>query len=507
MKISEPQLPISDQSEMPKNGQSDESPAEDNQAEAVPFPDHCLPEVMRRMVNEAARVTTAQNLELAAVTAMATVSAAAGAGIQVRTGGERRVRPNIFACVIAPSGTGKGENEGIFCSPLDAIESDYIRDFEENLKPGLVAQLKVSSERLKRQVNIAAKETDNNARNMETDRCKELQEEVAELRRKLDACPKIRVSDTTKEALAIRLQGQPGEALASITSEARGVMAIVGGKYSKDGGDEDIYCSGYSGDSISVDRVSRESVRLNWPCLVVLWMVQPDAARAALSKESFTESGLLPRFLIFDAQAEPKIQDKPPEPIDSEVNAAWDDLIRTLVENIRMMGATPAEAVVSDDASKILHEYENQNIRRRQKDGDLRDLAPYVARWAENAWRIALILHCARNPAEASSTPLEASTASNAVEIMGWFSDQQLEVLQEGRREKLRGRLSSLLAVLRDENGEITMRDLSRSHGFKKEEVEHLYSFFPHQIIIKKHKGKTGRPSVKVFLPASLPES
>lgn len=209
---------------------------------AQPFPIHCLPGVMAEMASEMARVTTAQSLELAAASILATCSAALGAGVRLSSGGERYVRPNIYLVGIAESGTGKGENFGIACKPLEELESVEILNFEMNVRPGLEAKLTVAKERLKKQTRNAAKAEEGPESDMETQQCELIQDQINKIQSQLSASPKIRVSDVTKEALAIRIQGQPGEALASLSSEARGIVAIVAGKYSKEGGDEDIYC-------------------------------------------------------------------------------------------------------------------------------------------------------------------------------------------------------------------------------------------------------------------------
>lgn len=509
LKISEPLPPITEEqilenavqlNQANTNHSNDIDEVVESEGAYNPFPVHCLPSVMGQMVTETARATTAQSLELAAVSALATCSAALGAGIQISTGGERSVRPNIYALAIAESGTGKGENFSITCAPLEECESEMALEFDMNVRPELEAKLRVTSERLKKQTNAAAKEQNEAEREIETHECGRLQEEVTELQRQLSANPKIRVSDATKEALAIMIQGQPGEALSSLSSEARGILSIVGGKYSKEGGDEDLYCSAYSGDSITVDRVGRPSVRLKRPCLTIFWMIQPDAAEAALSKESFTVSGLFPRFLILDPHAEPKVREAPPEPIPREIKRAWAKLIRHFITNIRERGDEPIHVEVRKDAKKILHEYENENIRRRCRNGDLRDLAPYAARWAENAWRIALILHCAKHPQEAGSKPLDAFTAANAVEVMTWFAQQQLAVLGASRHAKLRSRLLAFLAILAEVGGEITIRDLRRNHGIEKEELDQLYSYYPDKFYFDVDRPERGRPSPKVVM-------
>ena len=467
---------------------------EDEQDE-LPFPMHCLPGIAGEMARQIARVTTAQNEPLAAASCLGIISAAIGAGIEIRTGGERRTRGNLYALAIAASGTGKGEAFSLAADPFEQLEARAIATFEEQTRPHLTASLQVADSRAKRLVAAAAKETDRHARIGAEMECRQAMTEKEDLQRALEAAPAWKVADVTKEKLAVIMAGQLGEAVASLSSEARGIFSIVKGKYSSEGGDEDFYCSAYSGDSVTVDRVGRPRVTLRRPCLSILWMIQPDAARKAFADASLTESGLLPRFLTFDPKAEPQVRDAPPAPIPQECKEGWANLIGALVDTYRLRGNEPRVASVTPEATALLAEYERENIRRRQSTGDLTDLAAYVARWAENAWRLAVVLHAARHGAAAHEAALDRETAGAAVELMRWFSTKQVQVLAAGRRENLKTRLLALLALLAEANGGISFRELHRSHGIDKAQVQQLAAVFPQKLTIEKRQAEMGRPS------------
>lgn len=468
---------------------------DDTEEDELPFPMHCLPGIAGEMARQIARVTTAQNEALAGASCLGIISAAVGAGIEVRTGGERRTRGNLYCLAIAKSGTGKGEAFTLAADPFEQLEAQAIATFEEQTRPHLTASLQVADSRAKRLVTAAAKETDRHARIGAEMECRQAMTEKEDLQRALEAAPRWKVADVTKEQLAVVMAGQPGEAVASMSSEARGIFSIVKGKYSAEGGDEDFYCSAYSGDSVTVDRVNRPRVTLRRPCLSILWMIQPDAARKAFADSTLTESGLMPRFLTFDAKAEPQVRDAPPAPIPQQCKDRWANLIGELVENYRLRGDEPRVASVMPEASALLAEYERENIRRRQSTGDLPDLASYVARWAENAWRLAVVLHAARHGATAHEAALDEQTAADAVEITRWFSKMQLQVLAAGRRENLKTRLLALLALLAEGRDEISFRELRRSCGFDEAEVRQLAAVFPQKLTIEKRQAEMGRPS------------
>jgi hypothetical protein len=467
---------------------------DDDDDDIPAFPLHCLPPAAREMAQEIARVTTSQNESLAAAAVLGTLSAAIGAGIEIGTGGERITRGNLFLLAIAESGTGKGEAFGLAAKPFIEAATEAVEAFNAEVRPSLEADLRIASKRADTLSNIAAKEQDPMARQQLTNEFREAEMEKAAIQRKINAAPRWIVADVTKEKLVMVLEGQPGEAVASMSSEARGIFQIIRGRYASQGSDEDLYCSAYSGDGIQVERVNRPAVTLKRPCLSVCWMVQPDAARDAFGASSMVESGLLPRFLVFDADAEPQERFAPPTPISAEIKNGWSHLIRTLAGTYRN-AAEPQTASVSPEASALMADFERENIRRRQREGDLRDMASFVARWTENAWRLMLVLHAAEHKASAHRQPVHGDTAADALTIARWFAAHQLQVLTAGRQKRQTDRLQSLLTVLSSAHNGVRLRDLERKHSFKREEVVQIANLFPSKIRIEKRKPEDkGRP-------------
>ena len=384
---------------------------------------------------------------------------------------------------------------------MEELESKAIEHFDLNVKPGLVAELRIAESRGKRLCRKASEATDVSTRQEAAKNYQEAEADCAKLKKQLEAAPHWKVADITKEAFAVIMASQPGEAVASMSSEARGIFSIIKGKYSKEGGDEDFYCSAYSGDSLTVDRIGRERVVLRRPCLTVLWMVQPDAARKAFADDAFVSSGLIPRFLIFDTKAEPQERTKQPDPIQPKIKLRWTKLIRLLINTYRAQGDTPHLVHASPEAMELFTDYENENVRRRRSDGDLQDMASFVARWTENAWKLALVLHAARHGAKAHTARLDHSTAADGIEVMRWFSIQQLHVLSTRRREGLSKRLLALLAILATgKDRRMKFRELRRIHRFEESEIRHLYRLWPDKFRIIQLRNGALNPSFAAVL-------
>jgi Protein of unknown function (DUF3987) len=147
-------------------------------------------------------------------------------------------------------------------------------------------------------------------------------------------------------------------------------------------------------------------------------------------------------------------------------------------------------------------EYTNELVDVRNPGGALFDLATYVSRWAELAWRLALVLHAGLHGSKALQETISTKTASDAIRLMRWFSCQQLQLLSVRREEKKLERLTELISMLSTKpDSTSTMRDMERRHGFTTEEIMALAKEYPDKIFTNVIKpAGPGRPSFKVSL-------
>ncbi len=431
---------------------------------------------------------------LAAVVALGVASASIGRGLLVKSGGSRVTPANIYLLAIARSGVGKGQTYSYVSKPIHAAEAQAVDEWKTSRMSNIVATLDVTKGRAKRAKEKATSELDDESRKILIESLADLDKEQRRLEEERDSCPCYVVGDITREALAMRIGAQPNEALASFSPEARGILGVIRGRYGNgETSDEDIYLSAYSGEPLSVHRVNREPVSLRNPCLTVVWMTQPDAAQSLLADERMTVSGLLPRFLICDVKAEQQYEpDEMPE-MDRSVIESWSALVKELL-GYRTCGLDPIVIDATGDACKVLRDFKNETVNRVRNDGDLRDVDSYVARWGENAWRIALVLHGGELGGDAHREKLGKATAENAVRIVRWFIREQLAILAASRSDRFKVRLEKLLGILRDAGGSKTLGQLKDSNGFDADEVKSLAERFPHQLLVEKLE-QVGRPS------------
>jgi hypothetical protein len=79
---------------------------------------------------------------------------------------------------------------------------------------------------------------------------------------------------------------------------------------------------------------------------------------------------------------------------------------------------------------------------------DLQDVDSYAARWNEQAWRIAVVLHAGLHGENAGERTMAADTAASAIALADWFAGEQLRILERGRHAARRAKRDEVLALL-----------------------------------------------------------
>jgi hypothetical protein len=315
------------------------------------------------------------------------------------------------------------------------------------------------------------------------------------------------VENVTTEKLAVLLS-QRGETLFSLSGDAGSIVNNLLGRYLKEGTDESLYLKSWTGDSERVDRLARESVTLHRPCLAALWLTQPDKLERLLENATLAEGGLPPRFLLCHSGCEP--QEMPEDSggasgVSSDVSVDWAELVGALLDAYRLCASPVAIVRPTEAASALFREHFNASVRRYHA-GELRDVNSFRARWTEQGWRIALVLHAGTWGVYAASQPLTKDTAEAAIKIADWFTGQQLAILAKGRTEQAEIRLASLCDKLASYDGAATLRDLRTRNGFEAPEVRSLAAAFPSRVQVEMRTAtgtKGGRPSEMAFLPVA----
>ncbi len=123
----------------------------------------------------------------------------------------------------------------------------------------------------------------------------ELEKVVGELSRFEEKVPlKLYLDDVTTEKLVSVLAQNKGHA--AILSTEGGIFDMLSGIYTKTV-NIDVILKAYSGDSIRVDRIGRESEMIMKPTLTMHLMAQPSVLSGLMENKTFRGRGLTARFL------------------------------------------------------------------------------------------------------------------------------------------------------------------------------------------------------------------
>jgi len=396
---------------------------------------------------------------LAGCCVMGILSASIGAGLQIKSRPDRVTRANIFILASADSGSGKSETFRHAAKPLQIFEAEMLESWKAETLPKAQAEKGLIEQEIGKLKGDARKK--HGAVEREEIRAA-LQEKHAELLKVEPDLqpPRLIVEDVTTERLAVMMMNQ-GECLASLSADAGAIVNNILGRYNKAERTDDIlYVKAYSGDICRVDRQTREPVILQKPCLAVLWLTQPDKIETLLAERSLTDGGLMPRFLVSHTGAEPQpiTGDRPGIP--PQVAQAWEQLLRDLLQTFRF-ASQPLTIEPTPEAKQALDTYWNKFVERWR--GELRDVGSYAARWCEQAWRIAVVIHAGKYAKSAGEPNLALETAQAAITLAEWFAARQLEVLAAGRHAAKRALQDKVLSVLADTPTGIKARDLQRA--------------------------------------------
>ena len=454
-----------------------------------PFPVESFPPVMRSIIEESARASQVPD-SMSGMVALSCISTAVGGGIQIESNNGRTLNGNLHMLVVAKSGTGKGSVYGAVTAPLTKYNSEMLDHWNSFVMPELTSDKILIENKMKMELKAINK-------GGSSDNYREMNRELASIEEQMKLPPKLLVGETTEQALGMALAGQPHEAVGNFNPEARGLVQIILGKFGKgsDSTGETLYLAGYSGDAYSIERTGRADLNLKKPCLSVLFMLQPDSMKKLTTSDSMTVSGFLPRFLMADVKAD--FEDDTAEDLSIKHSTAesWSELLNDLL-NFYRESKEKVTVTISEKASELLRKESNRVLRQGKAGAPLERYSSYVARYGENLRKLHLILHLATHGTRAHTVEADEVTALNAIEVARWFFDESMSLLKAGQADRLQKSFEKVVKLIKEKDGEITMRDLSRSHSIEEEDIKELQDTFPGTLeIVELKPAGGGRPS------------
>lgn len=328
--------------------------------------------------------------------------------------------------------------------------------------------------------------------------------ELAEYREKSPL--RLYVDDITTEKLTSVLADNGGKA--SILSTEGGIFDTLSGIYTKNV-NIDVMLKGYSGDSIRVDRIGRNSESIMNPALTVLLMVQPNVLSGMMQNGTFRGRGLTARFLYCMPQSSVGTRRYRSEQVPEEVYHDYESLLRNLLED--EYPPEPEVISLSYEADEKIAAFADELEPKLRKE--YADIADWAGKLTGNILRIAGLL-CRASVYRSHDflddpEPLvvDGQTMDNVIRIGRYFIEHAKAAFSlMGADTAVKQSKYVLSAIQTAKLTEFSRRDIMRlCRSFRKTEelqpiLDHLADYG--YIAVKDAAGYTGkgRPPAQAYL-------
>ena len=196
---------------------------------------------------------------------------------------------------------------------------------------------------------------------------------------------RLYVDDVTTEKLVSVMAANKGQA--SLISSEGGIFDTLAGLYSRNV-NIDVMLKGYSGDTIRVDRIGRESESIMNPALTMLLMTQPKVISDVLGNTVFRGRGLTARFLYSMPTSAVGRRNFESSTMLEEAYQRYERKIMDLLEDA--YPEQPEKIMLSEEAFGLLKAFADE-IEPKLKQ-EYEDIADWAGKLVGNTLRIAGLL-------------------------------------------------------------------------------------------------------------------
>ena len=446
-----------------------EEPIPFGKYELEPFPIEALPKDLGAYV-EAVAESTQTPVDMAGTAALA-VTAMCCQGKYVIQGKADWSEPlNLYTNVIAQPSERKSAVEHHIVRPADDFEVQY-----NQRNAARVESSKMQKHILeRRQKAIEDKVAKGQAEPGEMDK---IAQEIADFEEEKPL--HLYVDDITTEKLVSVMAGNHGRA-ALISSEG-GIFDTLAGIYTKNV-NIDVMLKAYSGDTIRVDRIGRESESIMNPTLTILLMTQPKVVSDVLGNPTFRGRGLTARFLYClpdSSVGERRFQSRP---IPEETYRRYEQRIINMLED--EYPPRPEVITLSQEASRLLTDFAEE-IEPKLKT-DYAEISDWAGKLVGNTLRIAGLLCRAgvyRAPEflnENEPLTVSGSTMADAIRLGRYYLSHALAVHDAIPQSSMYRQAEKILHMIQERKlTEFSRRDAMRfCQTFKRvDEIQPVLDF------------------------------
>jgi hypothetical protein len=395
-----------------------------------PFPVDALPPVMAQFADDLGR-SLCVDPAMAALPMLSIAGAAIGNTARARMSPDYHAPPNVWTAPVVLSGDRKSPVLRAVMQPVYGRQQEAAEQYAH-----VVAEYKADLDRWK---NLTAKERRATDKPMEP-----------------GPYPHLYLSDTTTEAIALRLAQQP-RGLAVVHDELAAFFSGMNQYRPKGGNDRETYLAFYDAGTAKVDRKSATppTIFIRRAFVSVTGMIQPGALGRALGPADF-DSGLAARFLL--AAPESKQATWNAGGIANSAREGWSTLLATMLD--APLPEQPAPIPPSDAAMRLWAKAHDHLEQQRFAEPDDRMRAAR-AKLIGVIPRLSLIFQCvssASGEGSASVRFIDEVSMTRAIVLAEWFTNEAKRVYcllaDEDSEEDILARI--------ERNGSVTPRELMR---------------------------------------------
>ena len=194
-------------------------------------------------------------------------------------------------------------------------------------------------------------------------------------------------------------------------SSEGGIFDTLAGIYTKNV-NIDVMLKGYSGDTIRVDRIGRESESIMNPALTILLMAQPNVISAVLGNTTFRGRGLTARFLYCMPQSQVGSRTFTSESVRDEIYRKYEDRVVNLLQDD--YPKEPELITLSDEAKVLLARFAEEIEPKLLTD--YADMADWVGKLVGNTLRLSGLL--CRNTWREETTARTLFSGASVFQVM-----------------------------------------------------------------------------------------
>ena len=313
------------------------------------------------------------------------------------------------------------------------------------------------------------------------------------------------VDDITTEKLASVMSANKGRA--ALVSSEGGIFDTLAGIYTKTV-NIDVFLKGYSGDTIRVDRIGRESESIMNPQLTVLLMTQPKVISDVLGNATFRGRGLTARFLYCFPKSTVGRRKFQSDPVPEPVRKRYEQKMINLLDD--EYPPRPEIITLSEEAAELLTAFAEETESKMKSE--YAEIADWVGKLIGNTLRISGLL-CRgglyRAPdflTDRETLVVDGATMSNAIRLGRYYLSHALTVYDVIPEDAMYKQASRILKMIKEKGmAEFDRREAMRCcRTFKTvAEIQPVLDFLEDYDYITRRQEKTyftGRPPLPKYV-------